>query len=390
MYCTKCKEESGEEKFCNTCGTPLVKRCSQCGELLPADASFCPECGKKIEESEVVIKEPIERINVYETEKSHDTKEKFSVKKKFLYSFGITSVIIFVIITVWVFQKSNKEEPVYEISPNSSTEKQQENDKKKNSKKESKKLLDAISNHIQILEGTLEFREGQSYLILPEAISLNAYGADFITEYRIAHVKEILLIENETGKPAFTDLEDGADIKAGGAIVVENNVPTLFIMDYVNESDEGAVSQENPSSEISNSKKENAGTESSSKQNSGNSIKEQEKKHVADVEEQASKIEEAIEVATTQAEWNEYSGQLYSLWDGELNRLWGVLKKNLEDSVMNDLLQKQREWIKSKEKAIEEAGNLVAGGSAETMNRNIEGADLTRKRVYELLEYLPE
>ena len=56
---------------------------------------------------------------------------------------------------------------------------------------------------------------------------------------------------------------------------------------------------------------------------------------------------------------------------------------------MAKLLEEQRTWIAEKEKAINEIGEISGGGTATTMNENMTGEDLTRRRVYELLEYLP-
>ena len=61
----------------------------------------------------------------------------------------------------------------------------------------------------------------------------------------------------------------------------------------------------------------------------------------------------------------------------------------LNDETMKSVLEEQRQWIKEKETAVSEAKALVSGGSAEIMNANMTGGELTRSRVYELLEYLP-
>ena len=91
----------------------------------------------------------------------------------------------------------------------------------------------------------------------------------------------------------------------------------------------------------------------------------------------------------TQSEINENSEQLYKLWDDELNRLWKVLKEELSSTEMKKLLEEQRDWIAEKENAINEMEKVSGGGTATTMNKNMTGEDFTRRRVYELLEYLP-
>ena len=113
------------------------------------------------------------------------------------------------------------------------------------------------------------------------------------------------------------------------------------------------------------------------------SVKERETQNVAKVEAEAKRRDQTLSDTATQMEMNEYSEQLYKLWDDELNRLWKVLKEELSSTEMAKLLEEQRTWIAEKEKAINEIG------TATTMNENMTGEDLTRRRVYELLEYLP-
>lgn len=119
------------------------------------------------------------------------------------------------------------------------------------------------------------------------------------------------------------------------------------------------------------------------------SVKERETQNVAKVEAEAKRRDQTLSDIATQMEMNEYSEQLYKLWDDELNRLWKVLKEELSSTEMAKLLEEQRTWIAEKEKAINEIGEISGGGTATTMNENMTGEDLTRRRVYELLEYLP-
>lgn len=130
-------------------------------------------------------------------------------------------------------------------------------------------------------------------------------------------------------------------------------------------------------------------TESETGNKMESSLKKSEMENVAKVEEESERLEQNLSDTAIQSEMNEYSGQYYKLWDDELNRLWKVLKNELNDETMKSVLEEQRQWIKEKETAVSEAKALVSGGSAEIMNANMTGGELTRSRVYELLEYLP-
>lgn len=85
---------------------------------------------------------------------------------------------------------------------------------------------------------------------------------------------------------------------------------------------------------------------------------------------------------------NVKSQELYELWDGALNYLWSELKNDLTEEEFEQLLEEQRIWIAEKEKATEEAGKDVEGGSLYALLVYTESAKITEERVYELYELL--
>ena len=104
---------------------------------------------------------------------------------------------------------------------------------------------------------------------------------------------------------------------------------------------------------------------------------------------EAAKIEDSIQNdPLTQLEYNEKTKELYDLWDMILNDEWRVLKRILDKEEMNELTAKQREWIAMKEQEVERAGSGCEGGSAQSMIMNQRATELTKERVYELLELL--
>ena len=109
--------------------------------------------------------------------------------------------------------------------------------------------------------------------------------------------------------------------------------------------------------------------------------------YIANIEEQSDSIKDALEnEVVTQAEMNEKSQELYELWDGALNYLWGELKKVLSEEEFEKLRDEQRTWIAQKEEAVETAGKEFEGGSLYPTIVNSEAAEITEKRVYELYE----
>lgn len=92
--------------------------------------------------------------------------------------------------------------------------------------------------------------------------------------------------------------------------------------------------------------------------------------------------------AETQLERNLYSGDLYQLWDDELNSLWKRLSKELNPEMKKKVLKQQRAWIKRKNENVKSAGDMVSGGSIQSLVCNSRAAEMTRVRVYVLAKYL--
>ena len=81
-------------------------------------------------------------------------------------------------------------------------------------------------------------------------------------------------------------------------------------------------------------------------------------------------------------------GELYSLWDAELNSIWERIGALLPKEEMAQLTSEELAWIQEKETAVAQAGAEFEGGSAQPFIENSTAARLTRERVYELAVYL--
>lgn len=107
-------------------------------------------------------------------------------------------------------------------------------------------------------------------------------------------------------------------------------------------------------------------------------------------------MEESIENLTkrvendslTQMEYNQLTKDIYDTLDEQLNYVWGLLKETLDESSMEKLLQEQREWIKYKESEVKKEGEVYEGGSIQAMIEHQKAAELTKIRLYELVELL--
>ena len=109
--------------------------------------------------------------------------------------------------------------------------------------------------------------------------------------------------------------------------------------------------------------------------------------YLASVQEQSADIKTFLEhEAMTQADMNEKSQELYTLWDDALNYVWAELKSSLPEEEFAALQDAQLIWIAEKETAMAEAGKEFEGGSLYPLMVNSEGAALTEARVSKLYE----
>ena len=106
-------------------------------------------------------------------------------------------------------------------------------------------------------------------------------------------------------------------------------------------------------------------------------------------EETIAAMDAYLETHYTQAEMNAHAQEKYRIWDDLLNQQWQVLKKVLPEEEMRQLTNEELQWIKDKEATALEAAAEYEGGSLYPMVYSTTLSSLTRERVYELLELLP-
>lgn len=124
----------------------------------------------------------------------------------------------------------------------------------------------------------------------------------------------------------------------------------------------------------------------------GENIYVQERDALKETEARASALEEQLQTdgSLPQGDMNELSRVYYQEWDIELNRLWRFLKKTLDKDTMAALTREEVAWIRDKEAAVAAAGAEAEGGSLQPLLENNKAAELTRERVYYLVEtYFP-
>ena len=90
----------------------------------------------------------------------------------------------------------------------------------------------------------------------------------------------------------------------------------------------------------------------------------------------------------TQTDMTTIAYERNNMWDEYLNSIWEVLLETKSAEEMETIKAEEKEWIAKKEAAVKEAGSEVEGGSMQPMIENDKAAEMTKERVYELLELL--
>ncbi|MCD7715109.1 MAG: DUF1311 domain-containing protein [Lachnospiraceae bacterium] len=123
---------------------------------------------------------------------------------------------------------------------------------------------------------------------------------------------------------------------------------------------------------------------------SGSALRIQATEEVAAAAGQAEEIEYRLEnEALSQSELNQYSYEMYQIWDDALNTLWGYLKDSLSEEEMDALTEEELVWIAEKENEAAAAGAEFEGGTMQPFLENTTAAAMTKDRVYVLLDLLP-
>ncbi|MDG5789918.1 DUF1311 domain-containing protein [Evansella sp. AB-P1] len=120
---------------------------------------------------------------------------------------------------------------------------------------------------------------------------------------------------------------------------------------------------------------------SSTDANTTGSLKEEYLKKLNEMEE----ADRNGEVGTTIAELEEQEFERYNKWDEELNQIYAVLQEQLSREEMNQLREKQRNWISYRDQEAKELSLKYKGGSTESLEYVATQASLTRERCYELV-----
>lgn len=282
MYCTKCREEKeGAATYCDVCGTPLSKRCKECGAVLPAEAIFCTECGSKVEEEtscemgaeeeqvrfcsecghelgeetsvcsncgwgkeEATKKESINRdedkkIDSSKNENALDKQYHIQLSGKQLV-LGVAIITLVVAAGIGLFLKKGKSGKQNTPVLPQSVEKEIDEEKKKEANNTEQQQnfdaknvdINALGNKEITLSGTILNEEDYSYLVLNQPTSFLLSDFEDGSERYCSGIKRIKVSNEgleEVKQPALEFMENGVYASVKGEIGVYRQEVMLYV-----------------------------------------------------------------------------------------------------------------------------------------------------------------
>ncbi|MDQ0229898.1 lysozyme inhibitor LprI family protein [Metabacillus malikii] len=105
------------------------------------------------------------------------------------------------------------------------------------------------------------------------------------------------------------------------------------------------------------------------------------KKTKHETEEKRNNSEEDITIVLKGIE-----GEIFDVWDGLLNEIYGVLKNQLSEEEMERLRSEQRKWLDFRDRTAKEASLKYEGGTAEQLEYVVVLNKLTEERCFQLVE----
>lgn len=171
----------------------------------------------------------------------------------------------------------------------------------------------------------------------------------------------------------------------------QNNNPTLEVSEIETENtNESQIQAENASKEPNESITESTEEiQSEDNKQVSQEIRNNVKQMMSIQETMAAELSHSINFDNlSQAEMNDKSAELYEVWDFALNSLWNTLKETLSEDEMTKLTIEEREWVEMKELSVKESGAQFEGGSIYPLIVNLKAVELTKERVYELLQLI--
>lgn len=92
--------------------------------------------------------------------------------------------------------------------------------------------------------------------------------------------------------------------------------------------------------------------------------------------------------AGTQSEMNEASNEYRQKYDALVEDIYVYLQKTLPNDKVTNLKSNQAQWEKRKDAAVEEEGNITAGGTIRPLAMHSTAITFDKERIQELLEYM--
>ncbi|MFC7686500.1 lysozyme inhibitor LprI family protein [Ureibacillus sp. GCM10028918] len=136
---------------------------------------------------------------------------------------------------------------------------------------------------------------------------------------------------------------------------------------------------------VDTSKNDPAQVEDPSSNNTATSLKEEYLQKLNDTKKETDEMRNNPTDESTTA-LKDAESEIYDIWDGLLNEIYGVLKQQLPSEDMDQLREAQRKWIDYRDQTALEASLKYKGGTMEHLEYVVVLNYLTEERCFELVE----
>jgi len=178
------------------------------------------------------------------------------------------------------------------------------------------------------------------------------------------------------GKDAEEDVQTDADAEADTEVTDEEN----------DEESEADVTEDASEDTEESTEDETENSQSTSEENAAEaSLHDEYMQLLNDTKEKTDDMRENPEDGST-IEMKTIEGDIYDIWDGLLNDIYGDLEEQLSEDEMEDLRKEQREWIEYRDETAKEASLKFEGGTGEQLEYVATENNVTIERCYELVE----
>ena len=225
-----------------------------------------------------------------------------------------------------------------------------------------------------------------------ELMEGGCYSDDRVVEvqYNVIKNKSVVLPSNLTFNTYYwNNMGEFINELRNGGINYDNVDKKVEDLNYLLNGGDPSKIEKTTTSNSSDNKIEETTVEETTTTNNSDSVKKDINAKLEETENEVARLRKILlEEASTQYDMNQLSYEISMQWNGIMDYIWEALPEIVDANTMATLEKEQKEWLKYREEEIYFAESDFEGGSMAIMAGCDTSSELTKARVYKLLEYI--